>query len=144
MATKLLGSWIAPRTICASVILRNEHVTSARTSEANRRKALESIGPKTQEEKAVVRLIALGHGLLSREVLLPGVSLKKSHSWWLVSAPPDTYRGVLWPAGGSSLLPSAVLASIRIPLRWSREKIDAKGCDRWLRALQGGVGLYCG
>jgi hypothetical protein len=69
----LLGSGIAPRTICASVILRNEHVTSARTSEANRRTALKSIGPKTQEEeKAVVCLNALGHGLLSREVLLPG------------------------------------------------------------------------
>src|SRR5215204_1116058 len=27
---------------------------------------------------------------------------------------------------------------------WSTEKIDAKGCDRWPRALQGGVGLYCG
>ena len=51
-------------------------MTSVRTSEANRRSALQSIGPKTQEEeeeeKAVVRLIALGHCLLSREVLLPG------------------------------------------------------------------------
>jgi hypothetical protein len=36
-------------------------------------------------------------------------------SWGLVGAPPDTYRGVLWPAGGSSLLHSAVLASISIP-----------------------------
>jgi hypothetical protein len=44
-------------------------------------------------------------------------------SWGLVSAPPDTYRGVLWPAGGSSPLHSAVLARIRIPLRWSKEKI---------------------
>src|SRR5215211_853771 len=25
-------------------------------------------------------------------------------SWGLLSAPPDTYRGVLWSAGGSSLL----------------------------------------
>src|SRR5215204_1764486 len=65
-------------------------------------------------------------------------------SWGLVSASPDTYRGVLWSAGGSSLLHSALLARIRLPLRWSREKIDAKGCDRWPGALQGGVGLYCG
>jgi hypothetical protein len=62
-----------------------------------------------------VRLIVLGHCLLSREVLLPGVSLKKSHSWGLVSAPPDSYRGVLWLADGSLLLHSAVLASIRVP-----------------------------
>ena len=48
-------------------------MASVRTSEANRRSALKSIGPKTQEEeKAVARLIALGHCLLSREVLLPG------------------------------------------------------------------------
>ena len=46
-------------------------MTSVRTSEANRRRALKSIWPKTQE-KAVVCLIALGHCLLSREVLLPG------------------------------------------------------------------------
>ena len=69
-------------------------MTSARTSEANRRTALKSIGPKTQEEKAVVCLNALGHGLLSREVLLPGVSLKKSHSWWHA---PGTI-GALWEA----------------------------------------------
>jgi hypothetical protein len=92
-------------------------VTSARMSEANRRTALMSTGPKTQEEKAIVRLNAVGHGLLSREALLPGVSLKKWRSWGLVSAPPDTYRGVLWPADGSLLLHSALLASIRLPLR---------------------------
>ena len=46
-------------------------MTSARKSEANRRNALKSTGPKTQEGKAVVRLNALRHGLLSREVLLP-------------------------------------------------------------------------
>ena len=40
-------------------------MTSVRTSEANRRSALKSIWPKTQEkEKAVVRLIALGHCLV--------------------------------------------------------------------------------
>jgi hypothetical protein len=111
----LLGSGIAPRTICASVILKNEHVTSAGTSEANRQTALKSIGSKAREEKAVVRLIVLGHCLLSREVLLSVVSLKKWRSWGLVSAPPDSYRGVLWPADGSLLLHSAVLASIRVP-----------------------------
>jgi hypothetical protein len=40
--------------------------------EANRRNALQSTGPKTQEGKAAVALNARKHGLLSREVLLPG------------------------------------------------------------------------
>jgi hypothetical protein len=47
-------------------------MTSTRKSEANRRNALKSTGPKTPEGKAAVRLNAIKHGLLSREVLLPG------------------------------------------------------------------------
>jgi hypothetical protein len=47
-------------------------MTSDRRAEANRRNALRSTGPKTPEGKAAVRLNALKHGLLSREVLLPG------------------------------------------------------------------------
>ena len=58
------------------VILTNdrtkERMTSDRKAEANRRNALKSTGPKTPEGKAAVRLNALKHGLLSREVLLPG------------------------------------------------------------------------
>jgi hypothetical protein len=38
---------------------------------ANRRNARKSTGPKTPQGKAVVRLNAVTHGLLSREVLLP-------------------------------------------------------------------------
>jgi hypothetical protein len=49
-----------------------ERMTSEKKSEANRRNALKSTGPKTPEGKAAVHLIALKHGLLSREVLLPG------------------------------------------------------------------------
>jgi hypothetical protein len=49
-----------------------ERMTSDRKAEANRRNALKSTGPKTPEGKAAVRLNALKHGLLSREVLLPG------------------------------------------------------------------------
>ena len=40
--------------------------------EANRRNALLSTGPKTQEGKAAVRLNALRHGLRARSILLPG------------------------------------------------------------------------
>jgi hypothetical protein len=58
------------------VILTNdrnkERMTSDRKAEANRRNALKSTGPKTPEGKAAVRLNALKHGLLSREILLPG------------------------------------------------------------------------
>jgi hypothetical protein len=47
-------------------------VTSERQKAANRANALHSTGPKTPEGKAVVRLNAFRHGLLSRDVVLPG------------------------------------------------------------------------
>jgi hypothetical protein len=47
-------------------------MTSDKKAEANRRNALKSTGPKTPEGKATVRLNALRHGLLSKEILLPG------------------------------------------------------------------------
>jgi hypothetical protein len=47
-------------------------MTSQKKIEANRRNALESTGPKTPAGKDAVRLNALKHGLLSKEVLLPG------------------------------------------------------------------------
>ncbi len=47
-------------------------MTSSKQAQANRRNALKSTGPKTAEGKAAVHLNAMKHGLLSREVLLPG------------------------------------------------------------------------
>jgi hypothetical protein len=47
-------------------------MTSDKQSEANRRNALKSTGPRTPEGKDAVRLNALKHGLLSQELLLPG------------------------------------------------------------------------
>ncbi len=47
-------------------------MTSDKKTQANRRNSLKSTGPKTSEGKAAVRLNALKHGLLSREILLPG------------------------------------------------------------------------
>src|ERR687890_2000508 len=47
-------------------------MTSEKQARANRRNALKSTGPKTPEGKAAIRHNALGHGLLSRDILLPG------------------------------------------------------------------------
>jgi hypothetical protein len=47
-------------------------VTSERQKAANRANALHSTGPKTPEGKAAVRFNALRHGLLARDVVLPG------------------------------------------------------------------------
>ena len=47
-------------------------MTSDKQARANQRNARKSTGPKTTEGKAAVRLNAVKHGLLSREVLLPG------------------------------------------------------------------------
>jgi hypothetical protein len=47
-------------------------MTSEKQARDNRRNALKSTGPKTPEGKTAVRHNALGHGLLSRDVLLPG------------------------------------------------------------------------
>ena len=47
-------------------------MTSDKKAEANRRNALKSTGPRTPEGKDAVRLNALRHGILSREILLPG------------------------------------------------------------------------
>ena len=47
-------------------------MTSDKQTRANRRNALKSTGPTTPEGKATASQNALTHGLLSREVLLPG------------------------------------------------------------------------
>lgn len=47
-------------------------MTSDKQVQANQRNARNSTGPRTPEGKAAVRHNALLHGLLSREVLLPG------------------------------------------------------------------------
>src|SRR5262245_2221886 len=47
-------------------------MTSERKKAAKQANALRSTGPKTPAGKAVVRLNALQHGLLARDVVLPG------------------------------------------------------------------------
>ena len=69
------GGRTAPSTICSTSSRERKdptYMTSERKVEANRKNALKSTGPKTPEGKDVVRVNALKHGLLSREILLPG------------------------------------------------------------------------
>ena len=47
-------------------------MTSDKKAQANRRNARKSTGPKTPEGKNASRLNALRHGLLSKDILLPG------------------------------------------------------------------------
>lgn len=47
-------------------------MTSPKKSEANRKNARKSAGPRTSEGKAVVARNAIRHGLLSDETLMPG------------------------------------------------------------------------
>jgi hypothetical protein len=46
-------------------------MTTAPRIEANRRNALRSTGPKTEEGKSTAARNARKHGILSREVLMP-------------------------------------------------------------------------
>jgi hypothetical protein len=57
-------------------------VTSERQKTANQRNARRSTGPKTPEGKAVVRLNALRHGLLTRDVVLPGEDADAFEDLW--------------------------------------------------------------
>jgi len=57
-------------------------VTSERQKAANQANALHSTGPKTPEVKAAVRLNALRHGLLTRDVVLPGEDADAFEDLW--------------------------------------------------------------
>src|SRR5262245_13977003 len=50
--------------------------TSAKQQEANRRNALRSTGPRTAAGKEHVRRNAVKHGLVAREILIPGEDLE--------------------------------------------------------------------
>ena len=68
-------------------------MTSQRQKKANRSNALHSTGPKTPRGKAVVRLNALRHGLLARDVLLPGEIADDFEGLW------NQVRAELSPSG---------------------------------------------
>ena len=46
-------------------------MTTTKQADANRRNALGSTGPRTEEGKAVSKLNAMRHGLLAQSILLP-------------------------------------------------------------------------
>ena len=54
-------------------------IISQKQLAANRRSALQSTGPVTQEGKAAVRLNALRYGLRARSILLPGENVEEYH-----------------------------------------------------------------
>jgi hypothetical protein len=71
----LLGRTGCPSYNLLDIVDTNREVrvmTSEKKAEANRKNALKSTGPRTPEGKDAVRLNALRHGLLSKEILLPG------------------------------------------------------------------------
>src|SRR3974377_2347583 len=57
-------------------------VTSERRKAANQANARRSTGPRTPEGKAVVRLNALRHGVLARDVVLPGEDADAFEDLW--------------------------------------------------------------
>jgi len=57
-------------------------MTSERQKSANQANARRSTGPQTPEGKAVTRLNALGHGLLARDVVLPGEDADAFEDLW--------------------------------------------------------------
>ena len=68
-------------------------MTSERQKAANQANALHSTGPKTPEGKAVVRLNAIQHGLLARDVVLPGEDADAFEDLW------NQVRANFWPVG---------------------------------------------
>jgi hypothetical protein len=81
-------------------------MTSEKQAKANRENALKSTGPKTPEGKAAVRLNALRHGLLSKEILLPGEDEQA------LSELSDHLRAELKPVGEmENLLVDRIIAS---------------------------------
>jgi hypothetical protein len=75
--------------------------------EANRRNALRGTGPNTAEGKATVALNAMKHGLLSRELLLPG------ENGVAFAELAENLRAQLAPVGAlESLLVDQVIAAV--------------------------------
>ena len=57
-------------------------MTSERQKAANQANARRSTGPQTPEGEAVIRFNALRHGLLARDVVLPGEDADAFEDLW--------------------------------------------------------------
>ena len=101
--------------------------SNKKQAQANRRNALKSTGPKTAEGKAAVRHNALRHGLLSRDVLLPGEdedSLKELD---------ERLRDELQPVGAlESLLVERIISST-----WRLQRLGRVEAGIFARELYG-------
>jgi hypothetical protein len=83
---RLCYHWLQQRIGWAGPMRRNQGkagtMTSERQKAANRANARHSTGPKTPEGKAAVRLNACRHGLLARDVVLPGEDADAFEDLW--------------------------------------------------------------
>ena len=90
-------------------------MTSERQKAANQANALQSTGPKTREGKAVVRLNAIRHGLLARDVVLPGEDADAFEDLW------NQVRADLSPVGPiEEFLVDRVVNAMWRLRRWGR------------------------
>ena len=108
-------------------------MTSEKKTEANRRNALKSTGPRTPEGKAAVRLNALRHGLRSEEILLPGENeeaLKELDEYLRAELRPVGELENLWSTG---LLPPT--GGFGAWGGWKPEYLPGNFTESWLNGL---------
>jgi len=107
---------------------------TARATEANRRNAVKSTGPRTAEGKAAVSLNRLGHGLTGRAPLVPGedpaeyerlrqgLTDQLAPQGVLEQALVDRAAGCLWRLGRVQQIEAGLLAYRRLDLEDDRNR----------------------
>ena len=108
---------------------------TARATEANRRNAVKSTGPRTAEGKAAVSLNRLGHGLTGRAPLVPGedpaeyerlrqgLTDQLAPQGVLEQALVDRAAGCLWRLGRVQQIEAGLLAYRRLDLEEDRKSV---------------------
>jgi hypothetical protein len=109
---------------------------TARATEANRRNAAKSTGPRTVEGKAAVSLNRLGHGLTGRAPLVPGedpaeferlrqgLTDQLAPQGVLEQALVDRAAGCLWRLWRIQQIEAGLLAYRRLDLEDDRNRFD--------------------
>ena len=112
-------------------------MTSERQKAANQANALHSTGPKTPEGKAAVRFNAVRHGLLSRDVVLPGEDMDAF----------EDLRNQVW----ADLSPVGPIEEFHVDrivtLMWKLQRLaraETALLDSRMRGLKGGPARKCG